>query len=164
PSSRKISSSRRVASPSLPKRSRRYVVSSGMRDSGDAMKRLKEHAPFCAQRGHLLFALGRQVVVAALAPALGFFPLPLHPTAFFHSIEQRIERGQIELEDAARLLRDTLGDFVTVQGLLVEQRQDGQLAAAAFDFALDFRHRDSYRLLSYISVGRLSREKLRVRA
>ena len=81
--------------------------------------------------------LRRQVVVAALAAALGFFPFPLHPTAFFHAIEQRIERGQVELEDAAGHLRDALGDFVAVQGLLVEQRQDGQLAAAAFDFGVD---------------------------
>src|ERR1035438_10123384 len=91
---------------------------SGMPDSGQAVEGLEEGAPLRAQRSELAAATGREEIVAAVAAGAVGLPAAFHPAAFFHVVEQRIERGEGEFQGSAGACTDLFCDFEAVEGLL----------------------------------------------
>src|SRR5205823_2819549 len=81
---------------------------SGILDSGNAVDRGDELAPRPALRLEDGAARGRQTVVPAAALPRLLHPAPLNPSTLFEPVQQRIERGDPELEDAARTKLDQL--------------------------------------------------------
>lgn len=82
----------------------------------------------------MLPAVGSEAVVAAVAPCVVGLPAAFDPSAFFHLVKQRIEGGQREFQCAVGSLADLLGNFEAIEGLLSQQRKDGQVTTAARDF------------------------------
>src|SRR5688500_19907079 len=78
---------------------------------------LREHAP----------AFNGQGIEATSPLAWLFHPPAVQPAAFFEAIEQRIERGDIELHPAFGPALDQLADLVTVARPRLDDRQDDQL-------------------------------------
>src|SRR5262245_65678303 len=95
---------------------------------------------------HLLAGGGQAIVAAAALPAF-LDPAPLNPAARLEAIEQRVERGDAEFEDAARARFDQLAEVVAVPRLILDEREDQQLRApflqlAVEDPRLDVLHSD----------------------
>src|SRR5690349_20637770 len=100
-----------------------------MAEPRDAVDRGDELAPARTLRLERLAAGGGELVVA-LAP----LPRLLHPAAddpaaVLHLVQQRVERGDVEVQDAARARLDELLHLVAVAGLGVEQGEDEELGA-----------------------------------
>jgi len=92
-----------------------------MADSGQAVEGLEKRAPFLAQWGKLAAAGGREAIVAAVASSFVRLPVGFYPSTLFHFVEQRVERGERELESAVGALANLLGNFESVERLLSEQ-------------------------------------------
>src|SRR5205085_8383231 len=58
--------------------------------------------------------------------------------AVFEAVEGGVEGGDVEADRAVGAAGDQLADFVAVPLALLEERQDQQLGAAAFELALEF--------------------------
>src|SRR5262245_66570041 len=105
--------------------------------SGDAAERQDEFAPGVALRGQDVGADRRQPVIAA-PPLPGFLdPAPEDPAALLEAIEQWIEGGDTEFQDAARSRLDELAEVVAVTGLILEQRQNQEFGAALLELAIE---------------------------
>jgi hypothetical protein len=70
--------------------------------------------------------------------------MPLHPSApnpaaSFEAIPHVVERRNVKLDCAARVLLDEASDFVAVTRAAVEQGEDEQFRASLFQFAAEFR-------------------------
>src|SRR5262245_11571976 len=107
-----------------------------MLDSGDPADRVCEFAPGVALRLEDLFAGWRQAVAAAAALSGFLDPPSLNPSALLEAIQQRVERGDAELENAARARFDQLAQVVTVARLVLDQRENQQLRAALLQLAV----------------------------
>src|SRR5215212_8275471 len=109
-----ISCSRPGLSPSGASNRRRSSPHSGMVDSGDEAHRRDERAPRIALACKHAAPLGGQTVETA--PALSRFldPPPLQPASFFETIEQRIERRDVEFQLPGRSRLDEPADLITV--------------------------------------------------
>src|SRR5258708_3294577 len=108
-----------------------------MFDSGDAADRVGEFAPGVALRLEHLFARRRKPVAAAAALAGLFNPGALNPAALLEPVQQRIERGDAELQHAARPRFDQLAEVVAVTRLVLDERQNEQLGAPLFQLAIE---------------------------
>src|SRR5271157_10090 len=106
---------------------------------GDAAHGAEEVGPLGAKRRQHLSAPRQQFVAAATPAGVAGFPVATHPTAIFHAIEKRIERGESEAESTARIVLDMAGDFVAMEGLPFEDAEDGEFGGAAFEFGADHR-------------------------
>src|SRR5262245_37447042 len=105
--------------------------------SSDAADREDEFAPRVTLRRQDVGADRRQPVIAA-PPLPGFLdPPPQDPAALLEAIEQGIERGDAEFQDAARSRLDELAEVVAVTRLILEQRQDQELGAAVLELAIE---------------------------
>src|ERR1051326_5269673 len=101
-------------------RARTSLFQSGMAASGQAVEGLEKRAPFLAQWGKLAAAGGREAIVAAVASSFVRLPVGFYPSTLFHFVEQRVERGEGELESAVGALANLLGNFESVERLLRE--------------------------------------------
>jgi hypothetical protein len=83
------------------------------------------------------FAAPRGEAVIAAAALLGLFdPASGDPTFGFETVEERVERGDVELESAAGAELDELGDIVAVAGLVFEKGEHEELGAAFFPIGI----------------------------
>jgi len=98
---------------------------------------MEEGAPLLAQRRELLASGGGEAVVAAVAAGVIALPATFDGAAFLHFIEQGIKRGEGEGEGSVGALADLSGDFEAIEGLVGEQREDGEFGAAAGDLGTD---------------------------
>src|SRR5213594_4463457 len=104
---------------------------------GDAADGQDEFAPRVALRCQDVGAHGRQPVVAAAALPRLLDPSPQDPAALLEAVEQRIQRGHAELEDATRPRLDQLAEVVAVPRLILEERENQQLGAALLELAIE---------------------------
>src|SRR5208282_2218570 len=110
----------------------------------------------CAKRRDLLSAQGREPVAAAAAAVGWGLPFRFDPGFAFESMKHGIERGHVEAQHAASLLLDSLGDYVSVQGMFREDRQDRQFRAPPLDLCAYRWHLDSTSLyIKYLYMRNL---------
>src|SRR5215207_4121511 len=101
----------------------------------DAADGLDELAPGVALRGEYFLPFGRQLVVAAAALPGLLHPAPLNPAPALQTVEQRVERRDVEAQHAARALLDEVADVVAVARLVLDEREDEQLSAPLLQLA-----------------------------
>src|SRR5215831_5356812 len=102
----------------------------------DAIHRLDEGPPDAALLPENSPAGGRDPVIAA-PPLPGLLhPAALHEAARFETIQQGVERRDVERERAAGALLDQLADLVPVTPALLDQRQDQQPGAPLLELAV----------------------------
>src|SRR5208283_2060547 len=106
---------------------------------GDAAHGAEEVSPLGAKRGQHFLTAGEQFVAAAAAAVFAGFPLTADPTARFHAIKERVEGGKGKAEGAAGIAFDAAGNFIAVEGLALEDTEDGEFGGAAFKFVADHR-------------------------
>src|SRR4051812_27205612 len=99
----------------------------------DADQRVDEGVPAGAALRQDAPAAGGDAVVALAALACALDPSPLDQPPGLHAIEERVERGGVECEDAVRALLDQLGDLVSVPRPLFEQREHEHFSAALLE-------------------------------
>ena len=87
---------------------------SSLGHSSNSVDRRDEDAPARALRGQDAAAFARQPVVAAPALAGLLDPAALDPATALEAVEQRVERGDVKSNSAARALLDKFADFVAV--------------------------------------------------
>src|SRR5262245_46473045 len=105
--------------------------------SRDAANGQDEFAPRVALRRQDVGADRRQPVIAA-PPLPGFLdPATEDPAALLEAIEQGIERGDAEFQDAARSRLDELAEVVAMTRLIFEQRENQELGAALLELAVE---------------------------
>ena len=90
----------------------------------------------CQPRSEDSAALARQTIVTAAALSAFFDPASTQPAAAFKTVEQRVERGDVKTNSAARALLDKFADFVTVARTGFDERKNEQLGATLFPFHL----------------------------
>src|SRR5437660_3982497 len=122
-----------------PNARRMSSLKSGMAEARDAIERDEKRLPHAALAREHLAASRRQSIVPAAPLAR-----PLHPAAFdeavvFKTVEGRIERRDVEGDRARRPRVDQAADLVAVARALVEEREDQELGAAAFQLAFEER-------------------------
>src|ERR1700726_2962413 len=103
----------------------RFLTSSfhsGMFNSCDAADCADKFTPALALLSESFLTLGRQTVVTPPPLIRLFDPAAKDQASIFEPVEQRIKRGNMEAQDAARALFDELSNVVTVAGLVLEQR------------------------------------------
>src|ERR1051325_314041 len=110
---------------------------SGMLHSGNPADRENELAPGVALRGEHVGADGRQTVVATAALSGLLDPAAQNPAALLESVEQRVQRRDAELQQAAGSQFDQLAQLVAVARLVFEERQDEELGTALFQLAIE---------------------------
>src|SRR6185369_12810042 len=103
---------------------------SSMFRSRNLLNRVHEFAPVVALRSQDLPALAGQSIETAAPLARLLDPLADDPAPFLETVEERVERGDLELQPAAGPLLDQLADLVAVAGPGLDERQDQQLRAA----------------------------------
>src|SRR6202035_4394428 len=102
----------------------------------DAIDASDKFVPAAKLRSEDSAALARQTIVAA-APLSAFFdPASTQPAAAFKTVEQRVERGDVKTNSAARALLDKFVDFVDVARTGFDERKNEELSAASFPFRL----------------------------
>src|SRR6185369_2743557 len=130
-------------------RARTAVRQSCIAFSGNSVDGGDELAPTRAlglERG----TAGRGELVEAPAPLAGFLdPAADDPAAVLHAVEQRIERRDVEAQNAARPRLDELLELISVPRLGVEQSEDEKFGAALFQLVRE-HVRDSYMSESHI--------------
>src|SRR3982074_553633 len=114
---------------------KRFLISSfhsGMFHSRNAANRSDERFPLLALLRQNPIPLSGETVVAP-APLIGFFnPPPLNPASLFEPVQQRVERGDVEMEFATGADLDEPANIVAVARLRLQKRKDQQLGAALF--------------------------------
>jgi hypothetical protein len=80
--------------------------------------------------------LRREPVIAPATLAALLNPFAVDPSATLHAIEHRIERCDVEPEDATGAVVDEFRDFVAVPCPLFEHGQDHEISAAALQFGM----------------------------
>src|ERR1051325_6610731 len=101
-----------------------------MRPPDAPSDRLDEGPPAPPLCGERLPALRGEPVVAAAALAGLLHPAAGDHAALLEAVEQRVERGDVEAEDAAGAGLDQLPQLVAVAGLVLQQGEDQELGAA----------------------------------
>src|SRR5262245_29046454 len=120
-------------SASRPSRARISARQSGIAGSRDVRDGLYELPPTQSLCFESLSPVASDRVIAT-APLPGLLDPPADdPPALFHAVEQRIQRGDVEREHAARLGLNELRDLVAVSRLGLEQRENQELGAALFE-------------------------------
>ena len=107
-----------------------------MVDSRNETHRVDEDLPGVALAAKDVSAFARERVEAAPALAGLLHPPALEPAAFFESVQQRIERGDVELQPAGRARLDELADLVSVAGSGLDDRKDDQLRGPLLQLAV----------------------------
>src|SRR5690349_5269625 len=102
----------------------------------DAADGVHEIGPAASLFGQHFPPLGRDPVEAPLPLRLAVAPLPRDPAALLEPVEQRIERGRLELAAAVRSRVDQLADLVAMPRPLVHEGQDEELRAAFLELAI----------------------------
>src|SRR6476646_4235776 len=101
----------------------------GITHPGDTVDGRHERLPALALRLERRAAGGRETVEAP-APLAGLLhPAADDPAALLHAVEQRIERRDIEGEDALGTRLDELLELIAMSRLDFQQRQDEELRA-----------------------------------
>src|SRR3954471_1216825 len=103
----------------------------------DPLNRLDELAPVIALRGQHLAAFRSQPIEAPAALARLLDPASRDPAALLEAVEQRVQRGHLELQPPAGSLLDQLADLVAMPRAGLDQRQDQQLGAAFLHLAIE---------------------------
>src|SRR5262245_51909450 len=129
-SSSTISASRSAEQVSGGRRSRTYARQSGMTEPGHLVERLEERLPSAALRRQGLSAGRRDPVEPAPALACLFHPSALDEALALDSIEQRIQRGNLEGDLSVRTLLDQLRDLVAVPLPFLDEREHEHLGAS----------------------------------
>jgi hypothetical protein len=83
-----------------------------------------------------LSARGVDPVITAPALPRLFDPSTCNPAPFFEAIEQGIERRDAKTDGAFGALLDHLADLIPVPRAVLDERQNQQLRAALFQFAI----------------------------
>src|SRR5919106_1369051 len=86
--------------------------------------------PFPRFDRELAAAGSREVVILGAAAQLRDLPLGLDPALVLETMEGRIKRSLIDLQDVLGHLLDALGDGPAVQGILLQGAQDQQIERA----------------------------------
>src|ERR1035438_7774003 len=111
-----------------------------MLTSRDAIDRVHKFGPRAALLLEDCLALRRELVISA-SPLTGLFhPAARDEAALFQPVEQRIKRGDIELEHAIRSLFDLLADLVPVARTVLDQGQNEEFCAAFFQLTVEQFH------------------------
>src|ERR1051325_11170906 len=113
---------------------------SGLAQPRHAVEGGEEAVPAAALAGECFFTLRRETVEAAAALAALLDPAALDQAATLEPVEDRIERGDVELQRAAGSPIDQLGELVAVAVVLLEERHDQHFGAALAQLAVG-RHR-----------------------
>jgi hypothetical protein len=136
-----------------------------MCDSCHPRDRSNKVAPIAAlSRKHFPAGSGESVITPA--PLAGFFdPATADPSAAFQAIQEGIERTDIEMEDTARPQLDQLADLIAMARSIFEERQDKELSAPFFQFAIqdplpDILHSDIS--VSHATLGLSIAVRLRI--
>src|SRR5262245_10563001 len=134
--------------------------------SCDLADRLDERGPRLALPREHAASLSRDFVVAPSPLARLFHPRALDPRALFESVEQRVQRVDVEGELAARARLDQLAQLVAMSRAGVEQREDQQLRRAFLQLAVqgagvDVCHRQIIYRQTYRSGDRLGTKSCR---
>src|SRR5687767_12688528 len=95
-------------------RRRTSAAKSGMFASDHLADGADERVPAAALLGERLLALARDPVDAAPPFARLLGPAPFDPAALLQLVEQRIERGGMKRDRAARSLLDQAGDVIAM--------------------------------------------------
>ena len=107
----------------------------------------------CAQR---LSPSRREAVVAASTLLSLLDPPPNNPSVRLESVEQRIERGHMKSQRAARSELNQLRNVVPVPGLILQQRENEELSAAFLPFRVG-PARKAYCSVPYIEPHNIRR-------
>src|SRR5262249_6129124 len=88
-----------------------------------------------------------EVVVLGAAAQLRDLPLGLDPAPVLETMEGRIERALVDLQDVLGNLLDALGDGPAVLGILLQRAEDQQIERAGQQIGrsrhgVDYRHYD----------------------
>jgi len=87
---------------------------SGIFCLGDAIDTNYKFVPAAKLPSEDSAALARQTIVTATALPVLFDPASTQPATAFKTVEQRVERGDVKSNSAARALLDKFADFVAV--------------------------------------------------
>src|ERR1700678_3506020 len=109
---------------------------SGMFFSGNSIDRVDKIAPGVALFLQNCLAQSSQLVVSPPALTSLFDPSPNNESTFFEAIEQRIKRGDIELERTFGTLFYEFADFIPVSRTMFDQREDKQFRTAFLQFPI----------------------------
>src|SRR4051812_27695803 len=113
------------------------IESSGMFGSRNLFDRVDELAPIVPLCRQDVAPLRGQAVETAAPFARLLDPLAGDPAALLEAVEQRIERGDLELQPPAGSLFDQLADLVAMPRPRLDQRQDQQLGAALLELPVE---------------------------
>src|SRR5574338_1341215 len=142
----------------MPAFASRLLISSfqsGMFDPGDAADRFDELAPAIPLCGEHLLSFRSQTGVAPASLSCLLDPSPLNPSALFESIQQGIERCDIELERPTGSSLDEGPDVVPMPWLVLEEREYEQIRAPLLQFPIHDPRPDMWH--SHILLSRISR-------
>src|SRR5262245_10697711 len=109
---------------------------SGLAQPRDAVEGREEAVPAAALTEERLFTLRGETVETPTPLAALLDPAPLDQAAALEAVEDRVERGDVELQRAAGSAIDQLGQLVAVAVALLEQRHDQHLGAAFAQLAV----------------------------
>src|ERR1043165_8092077 len=101
----------------------------------DAIDRLDKPPPGGPPRRKSVLARRSQPVITPTPLACLLHPAPLNPAALLQTVQQRVERRDVEAERAARTLLDQTADVVAVPRALLDQRQNQKLRAPLLQLA-----------------------------
>jgi hypothetical protein len=77
-----------------------------------------------------------QTIITAAALSALFDPASTQPATAFKTVEQRVERGDVKANSAARALLDKFADFVAVARTGFDERKNEEFGATLFPFYL----------------------------
>src|SRR5262245_19809171 len=101
-------------------------------DPGDLRQGCDEPCPILAlTRQHPPAAVGNPIASAAALPR-PLDPSPADPAALLEAVERFVERRQREAQRAPRSRLDPARNFVAVERLLLDERENQQVGAALF--------------------------------
>jgi hypothetical protein len=80
--------------------------------------------------------LARQTIVTATALSVLFYPASTQPATAFKTVEQRVKRGDVKTNSAARALLDKFADFIAVAWTGFDERKNEEFGATLFPFHL----------------------------
>src|SRR5688572_29644510 len=107
--------------------------------SDDLADGADERVPAAAVLGERLLSCRGDPVDAAAPLARLLRPAALNPAALLQLVEQRIERGGVKRDCAARSLLDQGGDVVAVPRAHFDERQDEEFGAPLLELACAFQ-------------------------
>src|SRR5207302_2599345 len=108
--------------PPTPSRARICERQSGIAGAGNAGDGRDERLPALALRGERAAAARRDAVEAAAPFTRLLDPAADDPALVFQPVEQRVQGGHVETQDALGAGRDELRELVTMSGLVLDER------------------------------------------